>query len=64
MPLDHVASASEVPMTPIEKGVAAAQVRMEQDANPYRPESWEYDDWEAGYEAAVEADEAMEVDYY
>lgn len=42
---------------PFEQGVKAARTKMSRDANPYKPQTAAYSDWNAGYEAYKEADE-------
>ena len=49
-------------MTPFEEGVSASQTGMSRDDNPYKPGSPQHSDWNAGYDTAVDADEATKLD--
>jgi ribosome modulation factor len=49
-------------MSPFEEGVMAAQTGMSKDDNPYQPGTPQHSDWKAGYETAVEADDATDLD--
>ena len=49
-------------MAAFEEGVMAAEVGMSKDDNPYKPGTAEYSDWNAGYESAMEAHDATELD--
>ena len=49
-------------MSPFDQGVAAAETGMSKDDNPFQRGTSAYSDWNAGYESAVEADEATELD--
>ncbi len=49
-------------MSPFDEGVVAAETGMSKDDNPYRPGTDAHSDWNAGYEAAVEANEANKLD--
>jgi hypothetical protein len=49
-------------MSPFDRGVMAAETGMSKDDNPYRPGTSAYSDWNAGYETAVEANEATQPD--
>ena len=50
-------------MSSYDKGVTAARTGMEKDDNPYPRGTAAYGDWKAGYEDAVEIEEAMELDF-
>ena len=50
-------------MSPFDRGVAAAETGMSKDDNPYREGTTAYSDWNAGYPAVVEADEAIELEH-
>ena len=49
-------------MSPFDEGLAAAQTGMRKDDNPYKPGTTEHSDWIAGYQSAVDVDEATELD--
>jgi hypothetical protein len=49
-------------MSPFDEGVVAAETGMSKDDNPYRPGTDAHSDWNAGYEASVEANEANKLD--
>ena len=49
-------------MAAFEEGVMAAEMGMSKDDNPYKPGTAEYSDWDAGYESAMEAHDATELD--
>jgi hypothetical protein len=49
-------------MSPFDQGVMAAETGMSRDDNPYKPGTDAYSDWNAGYDSAIEADEATEPD--
>ena len=53
----------ETGMSPFDRGVAAAEMGMSKDDNPYQKGTTAYSDWNAGYAAAVEADEAIELEH-
>jgi ribosome modulation factor len=46
---------------PYDRGVIAARTGMSKDSNPYRPGTNEFSDWLAGFEAYVDADDAVEI---
>lgn len=47
---------------PFDEGVIAAETGMSKDDNPYPPGTPANSDWNAGYESAIEAHDATEVD--
>jgi hypothetical protein len=49
-------------MTPFEEGVTAAHTGMSRDDNPYKSGTPQHSDWNAGYDTAVDADEATKLD--
>jgi hypothetical protein len=52
----------EAGMSPFDEGVLAAETGMARDDNPYKPGTDAHSDWNAGYDAAVDADEATRPD--
>lgn len=48
--------------TPFEQGVMAAETGMSRDDNPYKRGTADHSDWNAGFDAAKEADEAVRPD--
>ncbi|WP_157813696.1 ribosome modulation factor [Sinorhizobium meliloti] len=48
--------------TPFDEGVTAAETGMSKEDNPYQPGTPQHSDWDAGYDAAMEADEATKLD--
>jgi len=50
-------------MSAFDKGALAARMGMEKDDNPYPRGTHAYSDSKAGYEASVDVEEAMKLDY-
>jgi len=49
-------------LPPFDDGVAAVTTGMSKDSNPHPKGSGPYEDWNAGYRSAIDADEATEFD--
>ena len=45
---------------PFDQGVVAARTGVARDANPFEAKSRDYSDWNAGYDAFKDADDAVE----
>jgi hypothetical protein len=52
----------EAGMKPFDEGVVAAETGMSRDDNPHKPGTAARSDWNAGYDSAVEAHRATELD--
>jgi ribosome modulation factor len=50
-------------MSAYDRGVAAGRMGMEKDDNPYLRGTRARSGWNDGYEASVELNEAMELDF-
>jgi hypothetical protein len=53
---------TEVVMSAFDEGVVAAETGMRKDDNPYEKATQAHSDWDAGYDSAVEAHRATELD--
>lgn len=50
-------------MSPFDEGVLAAETGMERDDNPYTSGTAAHSDWNAGYDAAKDAEDATTPDH-
>lgn len=57
-----VASSTQLPISPFDDGVAAAETGMSKEDNPYQQGTAAWSDWNAGHDTASEAHEATELD--
>ncbi len=49
-------------MSPFDEGVMAAETGMTREDNPYAKGSADHSDWNAGFDTAIEAKEAGDID--